>query len=134
MTTGKNRPHTSPFKGCLRGDRYKEPSNRLQAPCRANTKAVLTGVELPPLVYEADNRATGFDIINAVEKAFILYKQAFGHNELIKSFRRPSDILDYNDKHPESPILIVRVAYQHHYVIKPTQATLFDELAKGWQV
>lgn len=43
--TGKNRPHISRFKGYLRGDRHKEPSNRLQAPCRANTKATLTGVE-----------------------------------------------------------------------------------------
>ena len=42
--TGKNRPNISRFKGCLRGDRYKQPSNRLQVPCRANTKAVLTGV------------------------------------------------------------------------------------------
>ena len=42
--TGKNRPNISRFKGYLRGDRYKQPSNRLQAPCRANTKAVLTGV------------------------------------------------------------------------------------------
>lgn len=52
MLTGKNRPHTSPFKGCLRGDRYKVPSNRLQAPCRAYTKAVLTGVEVKRGFYE----------------------------------------------------------------------------------
>lgn len=49
--TEKKRPHTSHFKGCLEGDRYKQPSNRLQAPYRANTKAVLTGVESKRLVY-----------------------------------------------------------------------------------
>ena len=42
--TGKNRPHISLFKGGIRGDRYKEPFDRLQAPCRANTQAVFTGV------------------------------------------------------------------------------------------
>ena len=52
MLTEKNRPHTSPSKGGLRGDRYKEPSNRLQAPYRANTKAVFTGVEAKRGFYE----------------------------------------------------------------------------------
>ena len=134
MLTGKNRPHTSPFKGCLRGDRYKEPSNRLQAPCRANTQAVLTGVELPPLVYVADNRATSYDILTAVSKAFEQYKRVFAEkSDIIKGFTCPNDILDYNERNPESPIAIVRVAYQHHDV-EPMRVTLFDELAKGWQV
>lgn len=132
--TEKNRPHTSPFKGCLRGDRYKEPSNRLQAPCRANTQAVLTGVELPPLVYGADNRATSYDILTAVSKAFEQYKRVFAEkSDIIKGFTCPNDILDYNERNPESPIAIVRVAYQHHDV-EPMRVTLFDELAKGWRV
>lgn len=139
MLTEEKRPHTSPFKGCLRGDRYKEPSNRLQAPYRANTKAVLTGVEnkreLPPLVYVADNRATGLDILDAVNKAFEQYKRVFADkSDIIKGFTCPNDILDYNEQNPENPIAIVRVAYQHHDVVKPKQVTIFDTLAKGWLV
>lgn len=52
MLTEKKRRIISRFKGCLRGDRYKEPSNRLQAPCRANTKAVFTEVEVKRGFYE----------------------------------------------------------------------------------
>lgn len=43
--TEKKRPHTSPAKGGLRAKGHKQPFDDLQAPCRANTQAVLTGVE-----------------------------------------------------------------------------------------
>ena len=42
--TEKKRRNISRFKGCLRADRYKQPSSRLQTPYRANTQAVLTEV------------------------------------------------------------------------------------------
>lgn len=88
--------------------------------------------QLPPIVYSADNRATALDILEAINLAFKQYKQAFADDsEIIRGFSKASDILDYNEQHPDNPIPIVRVEYQHHEV-KPAQVTLFDELARGW--
>lgn len=48
--TEKKRRNISRFKGGLRADRHKQPSNRLQAPYRANIKAVLTEVGIEKVV------------------------------------------------------------------------------------
>lgn len=44
MITEKKRRTTSRFKGRLRGDRYKQPSDRLQAPYSPDTQDILTEV------------------------------------------------------------------------------------------
>jgi len=87
---------------------------------------------LPPLVYVADNRATALDVLDAINLAFEQYKRVFADkSEIIKGFTKANDIQDYNRQHPDNPIAIVRVEYQHHEV-KPAQATLFDGLVRGW--
>lgn len=92
----------------------------------------MSQVALPPLVYVADNRATALDILDAINLAFEQYKRVFADkSEIIKGFTKASDIQDYNHQHPDNPIAIVRVAYQHHEV-KPAKVTLFDELVRGW--